>query len=113
MARVMDATFIVSWPTHVAFDGHKHGGIPVRQLLAAERAFLAYAGSKENGWAIYLIDTVYRDKLQQVSPLFCADFGDTRRAMIEACIRAYGAENNPIVNLGRDHPEEVFRWSAY
>lgn len=107
MAHYTDAVFNIAWPNAVKFNGDT---FPIADLCKSGVAFLAYAGSSAEGWAIYLVDDNDKSKKQQVSPLFCKDFGDTRRDMMQACARAYGVENNPIVNLGQIHPEEAFHW---
>lgn len=109
MAHLATPSFTIEWPDAAKVKGTVRS---VRELLASEAFFLAYAGSVSEGWAVYLVENETR-KTQQVSPLFHRDYGDTRQHMIDAVIRAYGVENNPCMNLGREHPEEAFIWPTY
>lgn len=109
MARHGKVTFDVAWPKGIALDG-EGSTTSMIDLLASDRIFLAFAGSSKAGWAIYAVNENDREKKQQVSPLFCKDFGDTRADMIKACARAYGDGNTPVVNLGGEHPAEAFYW---
>lgn len=109
MALHTTCKFSVEWPKGLIIL--PEGSVTsIIDLCAAERIFLAFAGSSANGWAIYAVDAIDRTRKQQISPLFHKDFGDTRAAMIEACRRAYGDDAAPVVNLGSEHPEECFRW---
>jgi hypothetical protein len=54
---------------------------------------LEVRGNKATGWAVYMEVHGTPDHTAeacQVSPLFLAEAGDTRRMLIEACQRAYG-----------------------
>lgn len=64
--------------------------IDIRQAVADGTHFVELHGNAKEGWVIYMGTTALPDLVVQVSPLFAPEFGDTRRALMDACERAFG-----------------------
>lgn len=75
------------WSEHT-FTGGKLQRIA--DLVAAGTHELQVWGNRHDGWCIYLVSKAMPTVGIDVSPVFHVDYGDTRRALIEACERTYG-----------------------
>lgn len=76
-----------SWSEHT-FTGGKLQRIV--DLVASGTHELQVWGNRHDGWRVHLVSKEMPTVGIDVSPVFHVDFGDTRRALIETCERAYG-----------------------
>lgn len=109
MARLADINFKIDWPKRMDFNGKN---FTIAQHIECENIFLAHAGNGKDGWAVYAVNASDCTQVQQVSPLFHKDYGDTQTSMFQACYRAYG-DDLLVMRIGREHPEECFRWPTF